>query len=315
VDAPSAIQAEAENAGSVRGTVVDANGQIVPAAKVVLHSSATGDREVTANSEGAFEFNGLPTDAPYRVTASAKGFTTWNSSEIVLKPGQFRYLTDVQLGIPEDAVSVTVYGSPTEIAEEQLHAEEQQRVLGIIPNFYVVYDSSSAVPLTAKMKFKLAMKLSTDPMTAAGVLTVAGSDQLSHRLDYPLGAKGYGQRVGAVSADAFSDILIGGVILPSVLHQDPRYFYQGSGTTKSRLRHAVSSPFITRGENGHMQPNFSSIGGDLASSALSMTYYPDSNRSAGMVFQTFGIDTAERVASAVAQEFIIPRLMLRRPQH
>lgn len=201
-----------------------------------------------------------------------------------------------------------------EVAEEQLHAEEQQRVLGFIPNFYVVYDSSSAVALTPKMKLKLAMRLSTDPVTAAGVLTMAGVNQLGHTPDYRLGANGYGQRVGAVAADGFSNILIGGVVLPSLLHQDPRYFYQGSGTKSSRIRHAVITPFITRGENGHLQPNYSSMGGDLAASSLLMTYYPDSNRSAGMVFQNFGIDTAERVVSAVAQEFILPRLMLKKAQ-
>ena len=322
VDAPGASAAAGQQSGAsasatatIRGTVVDVNGQLIPGATVVLHDgSAANDREVTADKDATFDFDGLRPGTSYHVSVSAAGLTTWHSPEIILKSGQYLYLTGVQLDIPESAQTVTVYATPTEIAEQQLHAEEQQRVLGIIPNFYVVYDSSSAVPLTPKMKFKLAMKVSTDPVTAAGILTLAGVNQLAHRPDYQLGAKGYGQRVGAAAADSFSDLLIGGAILPSLLHQDPRYFYQGAGSKGSRIRHAVSSPFITRGENGHMQPNYSSIGGDIAASSLLMTYYPDSNRSAGMVFQNFAIDSAERVVSAVAQEFILPHLMLKKSQ-
>jgi hypothetical protein len=61
------------------------------------------------------------------------------------------------------------------------------------------------------------------------------------RRDFQQGAKGYGQRFGAVAADGITDITIGGAILPSLLHQDPRYFYQGTGTTKSHLFHAIST--------------------------------------------------------------------------
>jgi hypothetical protein len=75
---------------------------------------------------------------------------------------------------------------------------------------------------------------------------------------------------GKKTAHGFSDIMIGGAILPSLLHQDPRYFYQGTGTTRSRLLHAMSNPFASKGDNGRLQPNYSTIGGDLAASALVM---------------------------------------------
>jgi hypothetical protein len=123
--------------------------------------------------------------------------------------------------------------------------------------------------------------------------------------------KGYGQRFGANTAGGLSSILLGGAILPSLLHQDPRYFYQGTGGTRSRLKHAMSSPFICRGDNGHQQINFSELGGDLGTSALSMTYFPDSDRTAGMVFSTFAITTAEHAFMAMAQEFIFPRFTSR----
>ena len=292
--------------GSISGTVTDAYGDVVSGAVVNLDGSLPADhRQAVANDTGGFAFNGLRGNASYRITISATGFVTWTSAEIILAPGQYMGLKTVELKIEGEQTSVTVYGSTEQIALEQVHIEEQQRVLGFIPNFYVVYDSKNAVPLTTKLKFKLAMRVSVDPISIAAVASMAAIKQAANTPDFSQGAKGYGQRIGVVGADSFSDILIGGAILPSLLHQDPRYFYQGTGTAKSRLRHALFSPFICKGDNGRWQPNYSSMGGDLASSAISNAYYPQSNRGASLVFGNFAIGTAERMASGFAQEFIL----------
>ena len=293
---------------NISGTVTDVNGDLVPAATVILDGPQSEDhREIVASDNAAFAFDNLAPGAPYRVTVRAKGFVDWTSSPIILAPGQFDFLTDVRIKLEGEESSVTVHASNEELATEQVRLEEQQRVLGIVPNFYVVYDSKNAVPLTTKLKFKLALRVSVDPVTIAGVAAMAGINQAANRPDFQQGAKGYGQRFGTEAAQGASGILIGGAILPSLLHQDPRYFYQGTGTTNSRLRHAMFSPFICRGDNGRLQPNYSSLGGDLASSALSNTYYPQSNRGVGLVFGTFAIGTAERMLSGIAQEFILPR--------
>lgn len=294
--------------GTITGTVLDVNGDLVPGATVVLNAASAGDqREVTADDSAAFKFDSLTPGIPYEIKIDVKGFSPWTSQSIVLEPSQFLFLNDIRLKMEAEATSITVYGSTEQIAVEQVRLEEQQRVLGIIPNFYAVYDSANTVPLTTKLKFKLAMKVSTDPVTIMGVGLMAGINQAANRPDYVQGAKGYGQRFGAEAANGFSDILLGGAILPSLLHQDPRYFYQGTGGTRSRLEHAMASPFICRGDNGNRQINFSSIGGDMGAAALSMTYLPDSNRGIGTVFGQFGIGTGERVVAAILQEFIIPR--------
>ena len=80
------------------------------------------------------------------------------------------------------------------------------------------------------------------------------------------------RRVGAGYGDGAIDIMVEGSIRPSLLHQDPRYFYQGTGTSKSRALHVLSNPFICRGDNRPQQPNYSTIGGDLASAALANAY-------------------------------------------
>jgi hypothetical protein len=139
------------------------------------------------------------------------------------------------------------------------------------------------------------------------VAFVAGLDQAGTTPNYGQGAAGYGQRVGALYANGFTDIMIGGAILPSLLHQDPRYFYQGTGTTKSRFMHAISSPFIAKGDNGRWEPNYSSVGGDLATGAISNIYYPESNRGPGLVFVNAAITTGGRMANGLIQEFILRR--------
>jgi len=294
--------------GNISGTVLDVNGDLVPGVTVVLEGTAAGQRRtVVADKNGFFQFHNLKPGSPYKVTINVRGFASFSSPAISLDPGQFLVLTTIKLQIAAEVTSVKVYSSTEQIATEQVRVEEQQRIFGIIPNFYVTYDQNP-VPLTAKLKYKLALRVSVDPVTIAGVAFAAGIYQAADTPDFVEGAQGYGQRFGALYTDGLSDIMIGGAVLPSLLHQDPRYFYQGTGTNKSRTFHALSSPFVCRGDNGHLQPNYSSIGGDLATASLANAYYPASNRGAGMVFGNFLISTGERVVSSLAQEFILGRL-------
>ncbi len=304
----SEIAAPDPQPGSIMGTVTDTNNDIVPGATVVLEGFIPGEhRTAVAKDDGSFNFNALKPGIPYRITISANGFVNWTSPPVILSPGQFVFLKGSRIAIAGATSSVTVYSSSEQIAVEQVKIEEQQRVLGIVPNFYVVYDRNAA-PLTTRLKFSLALRAATDPVTFLGMGVLAGSNQAADRLDYGQGAKGYGQRLGAVYGDGFTDILFGGAILPSLLHQDPRYFYQGTGTKKSRTLHALSSPFICKGDNGRWEPNYSSVGGDLASSAISNVYYPDTNRGARLVFENALTNTGGRMVNSLIQEFILRRL-------
>ncbi len=291
--------------------MTDVNGDPEPNATVVLETPQGEDRRTLITPEtGFFQFHDVKPGTSYLIKVSTKSFADWTSSTFALEPGQFKIMTGIQLRLETQQTTVDVHYDPVEVATEQFKAEEKQRVFGFIPNFYVSYDQG-AEPLTAKMKFKLAFKVSTDPVTAAGVLLVAGARQAANSPRYGQGWGPFGERLGSVAGDGFSDIMIGGAILPSVLHQDPRYFYQGTGTTGSRLRHAMLSPFVARGDNGKWQPNYSSLGGDLGSSALSNLCYPTSNRGAGLVFGNFAIATAERIGASAAQEFLFAKFTRR----
>jgi hypothetical protein len=302
---PQSDAKPAAQTGTITGTVMDVQEEIVPGATVVLES-ADLRRQMVANEEGQFEFKGLRPGSAYRISIQAAGFVNWKSPALELAAGQYKFVTGIELQLKGEQTSVTVYSSPTELATEQVKIAEQQRVFGIVPNFYVVYGPDAA-PLTAKLKYKLAFKVATDPITFAGVLFMAGINQGARLPDYQLGSMGYGERVGAEAADGFSDIMLGGAILPALLHQDPRYYYQGTGTTRSRFWHAASYPFICKGDNGRRQVNYSTIGGDLGSSALSDLYYPRADRTGGMLAEDVAISTVERMASSLAQEFLLQR--------
>jgi Carboxypeptidase regulatory-like domain len=304
-------QTTAPETGTIMGTVTDVNGDTIPNATVAL-KAADGkvSRTIVTPENGLFQFQDVKPGIPYQLSISAKDFAAWTSLAITLDPGQFKLVTGIQLRIQAQRTNVEVHYDPVEVATEQFKAEEQQRVFGIIPNFYVSYENDPA-PLTAKMKFKLALKVSADPVTAAGVFLVAGAKQAGDTPKYGQGWGAYGKRFGAVATDGLADIMIGGAILPSLLHQDPRYFYQGSGTTGSRFRHAMFSPFVARGDNGRWQPNYSSMGGVLASSALANLYYPRSNRGVGLVFGNFAIGTAERIGASLVQEFLLGKFTRR----
>lgn len=304
------INAPKPDTGHITGTVTDVSGDILSGATVVLQGPGLKDpRQVLSDDNGFFEFVQLDAGT-YRIIITAQDFADWASPDLVLNPGQYLIVADSKLHIAEAKATVSVVSSPEEVAAEQVKIEESQRVLGIIPNFYVVYDPEPA-PLTTRLKFHLALKTSTDVVTVVGVGMLAGINQAGDTPNYVQGAKGYGERFGAAAADGFSDIMIGGAILPSLLHQDPRYYYQGTGTNKSRVLHALSTPFVCRGDSGRLQPNFSSLGGDLGSSALSNLYYPASNRGAGLVFQNFFVSTGERMLSGLIQEFILGRVSRR----
>ena len=134
-------------------------------------------------------------------------------------------------------------------------------MLGFIPNFYVSYDPT-ALALRPKQKFELAWKTTVDPFSFVLIGAVSGIQQ-SHNTfgGYGQGAQGYGKRYGAAYADFVTGTFIGGAVLPSLLKQDPRYFYKGTGSTRSRALYAIAIAVMSKGDNGRWQPAYSKFWG------------------------------------------------------
>jgi hypothetical protein len=103
--------------------------------------------------------------------------------------------------------------------------------------------------------------------------------------------------------------MIGGAILPSLLKQDPRYFYKGTGSTGSRILYALANAVVCKGDNGHWQPDYSGLLGSLAAGGISNLYYPSSNRSGvGLTFENTLIGIGGSGIGNLFQEFLIRRL-------
>ena len=110
--------------------------------------------------------------------------------------------------------------------------------------------------------------------------------------------------------------MIGGAVLPSLFKQDPRYFYKGTGTTRSRVLYAVSMSVICKGDNGHWQLNYSGILGGLAAGGISNAYYPASNRDgATLTFENALIGIAGSAVQNIFQEFLVRRLTPKVPNY
>ena len=188
-------------------------------------------------------------------------------------------------------------------AESELKEQKKQRILGVIPNFNTS-NVQNAAPLTSRQKFGLAFRTAIDPFAfvAAGLDAALEQSQNSFP-GYGQGAQGYGKRMGAAYADAFSGSMFGGAIFPSLLHQDPRYFRKGSGRFSGRISNAVLSTVRAKNDSGHWVPNYSNVLGNVAAGGLSNVYYPASDRGVALTFERALTVTAEGAIGSVLAEF------------
>ena len=307
---PSAasIVPEETNTSSIHGVVVDKDGAVYQGVQITLISTSPNKKiSVVSDADGRFAFENLAAGA-YKLTYSGSGFATQVVS-ITLHPGESLEAPSVTLLFSSATTDVQVNASIEEIAQAQIKEEEQQRIFGAIPNFYVVYDSHPA-PLTPRQKFDLAWKSSIDPFTFLIAGAFAGIEQAANTFPgYGQGAQGYAKRYGAAYADSFTGTMIGNAILPSLLKQDPRYFYKGTGTTRSRILYALASSVMCKGDNGHWQVNYSGILGGAAAGGISNLYYPESDRNGiGLTLENTAIGIAGSAVQNLFQEFLVRRL-------
>jgi hypothetical protein len=287
--------------------VLDVSGATISGADVSLvPEDGTRVHTIVSEENGEFNFTKIPAGS-YLVTVNAKSFAPFTSAEFAVAMQQAYEVLNVSLTVASASIEVTV--RPTEfIAAEQIRAEEKQRLIGFFPNFYTsyVYD---AAPLTKKQKFSLAIRGTFDPVSMIGVGLAAGIEQASNSYaGYGQGAAGYSKRFAAKFVDGRSSDLLTHAVFPSRLHQDPRYYYQGSGSIKSRISHAVSSAFVARSDSGRRVFNSSYLLGDMSAGALSNLYYPKANRGANLVFTNTALGLAGRVGTNLMREFLSKRL-------
>jgi hypothetical protein len=305
--APQQPNPAAPQLGSISGTVMDQSGAVMANAKASLAQQGLNlKRETVSDTDGHFVFDDVMPGA-FQLTFTASGFATLQISG-VLHPGESYVVPQIAMAVAQANVDVQVILPLDQVAEDEVKVEEKQRVLGFIPNFYVSY-LPNAVPLTTKLKFQLAWKSVIDPVSFGITGAVAGVQQAENDFaGYGQGVAGYARRYGAAYGDFVSGTFIGGAILPSLLHQDPRYFYKGTGTAKSRILYAIAMSVVCKGDNGRWQPNYSGIIGGLAAGGISNLYYPAENRNGlSLTFENALIGIGGGAASNIIQEFIVRR--------
>lgn len=302
-------QADVLSERMLSGVVTDGDGALVPGALVTLQTAgSTPLRRAVTGTDGQFSFRGVAA-GEFTVTVAAEGLEG-ASREGTLNEDESLELPPIVLRVAGTATNVEVSSlTEQEIAETQMKAEEKQRLGGLVPNFYVTYDWKAAA-LTPKQKYRLAVRAMVDPATFVIVGGFAGIEQASNEFSgYGGGWAGYGKRYGAGLADSSIGGLLGGAVLPVLFHQDPRYFYKGTGSGWSRTKYALSTAVIARGDNGRWQPAYAGVLGDFASGAISNLYYPASDRSgAALTLENGALSVAFDGIGNLLQEFLLRKI-------
>jgi Carboxypeptidase regulatory-like domain len=301
--------------GSISGIVLDVNGGFVPRAQVTLRGPDQPSVRVVSSDEGGrFQFPALG-PGEFHISVSAAGFQTYSSASLLLRAAEQLAAPEINLAPMATTTNVEVMVTRTQLATEQLKSQEQQRVLGILPNFYSSYIWDAA-PLSAAQKYHLAFRSIADPFTFVGTGLFAAAEQQQNTFPgYGQGAQGYAKRYGAAFADEGISRVLGSAVLPSLLHQDPRYFYRGSGSKRTRAFYAISSAIICRADSGKLEPNYSYVLGSFASGALSNLYHPSGDRGVGLTIGNGFLNIGTHAADNLIREFLLRKLTSKVPDY
>ncbi len=263
-------------------------------------------RTMQSGSDGQFVFAGLP-PGNYSITVTAPGMKPFSSSGIELRPAEAHIMTPISLAVSGGATSVTVNGSKQALSKQQEQIAVQQRVVAVFPNFYSAYDWN-APPMLAQQKLQLGLRSVLDPVSFLSVAGIAGAEQYENIFpSYGSGFEGYGKRYGAALANHVASTMLGRAVFPSIFHQDPRYFYKGKGSIKSRAFYAVAAAVIAKGDNGHWQPNYSRVLGNFSAAAISNLYYPAADRGGSLVLLNGLAATGGDAFANLIREFVLKR--------
>jgi len=278
----------------------------------MLSSSSSPARIVQSGSDGQFVFSGLAPGV-YTINITAAGMAAFSSAQITLQPGETDILPATKLTVSGGATSVTVNGSKEELSRQQEQIAVHQRVVGVIPNFYSAYDWN-APPMLAKQKLQLGLRSVLDPVSFLSTAGIAGAEQYENIFpSYGGGFEGYGKRYSAALATHVTSTMLGRAVFPSIFHQDPRYFYKGKGSIKSRAFYALAAAVMARGDNGRWEPNYSRVLGNFSSAAISNLYYPPADRGGSLVLLNGLAATGGDAFANLIREFVLRRFTSRVP--
>jgi hypothetical protein len=191
------------------------------------------------------------------------------------------------------------------IQHEQETGTSKDRLFWTMPNFLTMENTESIPPLTSGDKFKVVGRSLIDPSEFVLIGFVAGLGQASNsNPSYGQGSQGYGKRYATAYADNAIENFIASAALPSLLHQDPRYYQLGHGGFLRRTGHAISRVVMTRSDSGRSQFNYSEVfGAGMAAAISTYSYHPESERGVGTVISVWGTQIGWDVGTYMLKEF------------
>lgn len=220
------------------------------------------------------------------------------------QPTQQPQLSDTSLGYQSQPSDKSKDQDNGDIKKQEQTGISNDRLFFALPNFLTV-ETKHVPPLTVGQKFKVVARGSFDYIEIPWYGFLAGVSQAENsEPGYGQGAQGYGKRFGASFADGTIENFFTGAILPSVLHQDPRYYQLGKGGFWHRTGYAVSRIFVTRTDSGNRQFNYSEIVGSAAAAAISTySYHPSSDRTLANTTSVWGTQVGYDTITIVVKEF------------
>jgi hypothetical protein len=192
-----------------------------------------------------------------------------------------------------------------EKAETAVPATSNDRLFFALPNFLSVENAGKIPPLTTKQKFAVVTRSSFDYIQVPWYAFLAGVSQAENsEPGYGQGAAGYGKRFGAAAADGTIENYWTSAILPSVFHQDPRFYQLGKGGFFHRTFYAMSRIVVTRSDSGSSQFNVSEVfGSAIAASISTYSYHPHADKTLSNTASVWGSQIAYDTATIVLKEF------------
>ncbi|WP_348263709.1 hypothetical protein P8935_03905 [Telmatobacter sp. DSM 110680] len=205
--------------------------------------------------------------------------------------------TDTQK--PADTLKKPIHQNPVPTRDPQT-----KRIMGLIPNFRSVSTDEKLPPMTVKEKFLTATDDSFDYSSVFIPAMLAGVSMARKATpEFGQGAVGYGRYFWHSALDQTSENYMVEFIVPSLTHEDNRYYTLGHGGLFKRTGYAVSRAVITRTDSGNNTFNFSEVVGSGASSGLSSLYYPSRERNFSNTGTEWALDIGIDAASFVVKEF------------
>ncbi len=163
-------------------------------------------------------------------------------------------------------------------------------------------NAPSYQPLTPRQKFHRFYADASSPYVFGGALITATTWQWSSRPPFGTGMIAFAKGFGAAVGQRETSLFLSRYLIPTVFHQDPRYFPAAEGTsTMHRAAYAASRVLLTRSDSGHQTWNASYILGNLGSAGIANLYI--NNRDAGTIFSDFAVGMGTDAGYNVLREF------------